>query len=166
MKKTPKKLAGAIESFKPGKLTTSTKGQLRDKFSKGLTKSVGKDKSGDTSVGKKKGKGKKALGIVGGALEAIGAGLTSAVQTMGGDSYASGVSKVLSQKAASRSGFQLKSGNNAAFKDMGAEKKEELDEATRRTLYKRAKNRGDKKGMKIYKPRLGRTSARFTKSKK
>ena len=114
----------------------------------------------------KKGKRKKVLGIIGGALESIGAGLTSGAQTMGGDSYASGVSKVLAQKAASRSGFQLKSGNNAAFKDMGAEKKEELDEATRRTLYKRAKNRGDKKGMKIYKPRLGRTSARFTKSKK
>ena len=51
-----------------------------------------------------------------------------------------------------------------AFKDVS--KKEDLDEATRRTLYRRAKNRGDKEGMKIYKPRIGRTSARFTKSKK
>ena len=164
MKKTPKKLSDALRNFKPGKLTTSTKAQLGDMFKKGLTKSGGK--SGDTSVGKKKGKGKKALGIVGSALEAIGAGLTAGSQAMGGDSYASGVSKLLAQKAASRSGFQLKSGNNAAFKDMGAEKKEELDEATRRYLYRRAKNRGDKKGMKIYKPRLRRTSARFTKLKK
>ena len=53
-----------------------------------------------------------------------------------------------------------------AFKKEDVNKKEKLDEATRRTLYKRAKNRGDKEGMKIYKPRLGRTSARFTKSKK
>ena len=165
MKKTPKKLSDALKNFKPGKLTTSTKAQLGDKFSKGLTKSVGKDKSGDTSVGKKKGKGKKALGIVGGALEAIGAGLTAGAQTMGGDSYASGVSNILAQKAASRSGFQLRSGNNAAFKDMGAEKKEELDEATRRALYRRAKNRGDKKGMKIYAPKFRRINPRETKGK-
>ena len=121
MKKTPKKLSDALRNFKPGKLTTSTKAQLGYMFKKGLTKSGGK--SGDTSVGKKKGKGKKALGIVGGALEAIGAGLTAGAQTMGGDSYASGVSNILARKAASRSGFQLRSGNNAAFKDIGAEKK-------------------------------------------
>ena len=149
MKKTPKKLFGNKAERKERR-----RSRLEAKFE-------------DPNYGRKgKGKGKKALGIVGGALEAIGAGLTAGAQTMGGDSYASGVSNILAQKAASRSGFQLKSGNNAAFKDMGAEKKEELDEATRRTLYKRAKNRGDKKGMKIYKPRLGRTSARFTKSKK
>ena len=149
MKKTPKKLFGNKAERKERR-----RSRLETKFE-------------DPNYGRKgKGKGKKALGIVGGALEAIGAGLTAGAQTMGGDSYASGVSNILAQKAASRSGFQLKSGNNAAFKDMGAEKKEELDEATRRTLYKRAKNRGDKKGMKIYKPRLGRTSARFTKSKK
>ena len=146
MKKTPKKIKG-----------------LRFEKGKG-PKDSGTFMQGETRPAK--GKGKKALGILGGALEAIGAGLTAGSQTMGGDSYASGVSKVLAQKAASRSGFQLKSGNNAAFKDMGAEKKEELDEATRRALYRRAKNRGDKKGMKIYKPRLGRTSARFTKEKK
>ena len=149
MKKTPKKLFGNKAERKERR-----RSRLETKFE-------------DPNYGRKgKGKGKKALGIVGGALEAIGAGLTAGSQTMGGDSYASGVSNILAQKAASRSGFQLKSGNNAAFKDIGAEKKEELDEATRRTLYKRAKNRGDKKGMKIYKPRLGRTSARFTKSKK
>jgi len=149
MKKTPKKLFGNKAERKERR-----RSRLETKFE-------------DPNYGRKgKGKGKKALGIVGGALEAIGAGLTSAVQTMGGDSYASGVSNILAQKAASRSGFQLKSGNNAAFKDMGAEKKEELDEATRRALYRRAKNAGDKEGMKIYKPRIGRTSARFTKSKK
>ena len=149
MKKTPKKLFGNKAERKERR-----RSRLETKFE-------------DPNYGRKgKGKGKKALGIVGGALEAIGAGLTSGAQTMGGDSYASGVSNILAQKAASRSGFQLRSGNNAAFKDMGAEKKEELDEATRRALYRRAKNRGDKKGMKIYKPRLGRTSARFTKSKK
>ena len=148
MKKTPKKLFGNKAERKERR-----RSRLETKFE-------------DPNYGRKgKGKGKKALGIVGGALEAIGAGLTSAVQTMGGDSYASGVSNILAQKAASRSGFQLKSGNNAAFKDMGAEKKEELDEATRRTLYKRAKNRGDKKGMKIYAPKFRRINPRETKGK-
>ena len=147
MKKTPKKIKGL-------------------KFAEGKgPKDSGTFRQGKTRPAKGKGKGKKILGIVGGALEAIGAGLTSGAQTMGGDSYASGVSKVLAQKAASRSGFQLKSGNNAAFKDMGAEKKEELDEATRRALYRRAKNRGDKKGMKIYAPKFRRINPRETKGK-
>ena len=158
MKKTPKKLFGKRKLKGKGSQFSFAEG-------KG-PKDSGTFMQGETRPAKGKGKGKKALGIVGGALEAIGAGLTAGAQTMGGDSYASGVSNILARKAASRSGFQLKSGNNAAFKDMGAEKKEELDEATRRYLYRRAKNRGDKKGMKIYKPRLGRTSARFTKSKK
>ena len=147
MKKTPKKIKGL-------------------KFAEGKgPKDSGTFTQGETRPAKGKGKGKKALGIVGGALEAIGAGLTSGSQTMGGDSYASGVSKVLAQKAASRSGFQLRSGNNAAFKDIGAEKKEELDEATRRALYRRAKNRGDKKGMKIYAPKFRRINPRETKGK-
>ena len=45
------------------------------------------------------------------------------------------------------------------------EKKEELDEATRRALYRRAKNRGDKKGMKIYAPKFRRINPRETKGK-
>ena len=156
MKKTPKKLFGD-KAERKAKRKERKRARLEEKFE-------------DPNYGRKsddsgKGKGKKALGIVGGALEAIGAGLTAGSQTMGGDSYASGVSKVLAQKAASRSGFQLRSGNNAAFKDIGAEKKEELDEATRRALYRRAKNRGDKKGMKIYAPKFRRINPRETKGK-
>ena len=156
MKKTPKKLFGD-KAERKAKRKERKRARLEEKFE-------------DPNYGRKsddsgKGKGKKALGIVGGALEAIGAGLTAGAQTMGGDSYASGVSKVLAQKAASRSGFQLRSGNNAAFKDIGAEKKEELDEATRRALYRRAKNRGDKKGMKIYAPKFRRINPRETKGK-
>jgi len=45
-----------------------------------------------------------------------------------------------------------------AFKDVN--KKEDLDEATRRTLYKRAKNRGDKEGMKTYAPKFRRNNPR------
>ena len=156
MKKTPKKLFGD-KAERKAKRKERKRARLEEKFE-------------DPNYGRKsddsgKGKGKKALGIVGGALEAIGAGLTAGAQTMGGDSYASGVSKVLAQKAASRSGFQLRSGNNAAFKDIGAEKKEQLDEATRRALYRRAKNRGDKKGMKIYAPKFRRINPRETKGK-
>ena len=156
MKKTPKKLFGD-KAERKAKRKERKRARLEAKYE-------------DPNYGRKsddsgKGKGKKALGIVGGALEAIGAGLTAGSQTMGGDSYASGVSKVLAQKAASRSGFQLRSGNNAAFKDIGAEKKEELDEATRRALYRRAKNRGDKKGMKIYAPKFRRINPRETKGK-
>jgi hypothetical protein len=157
MKKTPKKLFGKRKLKGKGSQFSFAEG-------KGPEDS-GTFTQGETRPAKGKGKGKKVLGIVGGALEAIGAGLTSGAQTMGGDSYASGVSNILAKKAASRSGFQLKSGNNTAFKDMGAEKKEELDEATRRTLYKRAKNRGDKKGMKIYAPKFRRINPRETKGK-
>ena len=38
--------------------------------------------------------------------------------------------------------------------------KEKLDEATRRTLYNRAKNAGDKEGMKIYAPKFRRNNPR------
>jgi hypothetical protein len=157
MKKTPKKLFGKRKLKGKGSQFSFAEG-------KGPEDS-GTFTQGETRPAKGKGKGKKVLGIVGGALEAIGAGLTSGAQTMGGDSYASGVSNILAKKAASRSGFQLKSGNNAAFKDIGAEKKEELDEATRRALYRRAKNRGDKKGMKIYAPKFRRINPRETKGK-
>jgi len=47
-----------------------------------------------------------------------------------------------------------------AFKKEELKKKKELDEATRRALYNRAKNRGDKEGMKTYAPRFRRINPR------
>ena len=47
-----------------------------------------------------------------------------------------------------------------AFKKEDVNKKEELTEATRRALYNRAKNAGDKEGMKIYAPRFRRNNPR------
>jgi len=47
-----------------------------------------------------------------------------------------------------------------AFKKEELKKKEELTEATRRTLYNRAKNRGDKEGMKTYAPKFRRSNPR------
>ena len=114
MKKTPKKLFGD-KAERKAKRKERKRARLEAKY-----EDPNYCRKSDDSG---KGKGKKALGIVGGALEAIGAGLTAGAQTMGGDSYASGVSNILARKAASRSGFQLRSGNNAAFKDIGAEKK-------------------------------------------
>ena len=47
-----------------------------------------------------------------------------------------------------------------AFKKEELKKKEDLDEPTRRTLYRRAKNRGDKEGMKTYAPKFRRNNPR------
>tara|TARA_R100001129_G_scaffold84764_1_gene57588 strand:+ start:1575 stop:1781 length:207 start_codon:yes stop_codon:yes gene_type:complete len=64
--------------------------------------------------------------------------------------------------------FKMKSGKEGpmmknfpgAFKKEELKKKEDLNEATRRALYNRAKNAGDKEGMKIYAPKFRRNNPR------
>ena len=64
--------------------------------------------------------------------------------------------------------FKMKAGKegpmmknfSGAFKKEELKKKEDLDEPTRRTLYRRAKNRGDKEGMKTYAPKFRRNNPR------